>query len=82
MSSREAEIYGQRVANLRESLNDPGIRSEASDVVWSLIDTVVQSPDEQAADGRSAEQQGEFAAFRSMAEDVKCGCNSLAGHNA
>lgn len=39
-----AEIYRQRVAQLRETLRDPAGRDEALDILRELIDTIDVSP--------------------------------------
>ena len=56
-----AAIHRAKVADLEETLNDPAIKSEASEALRALIDRVVLTPD-QAAPGRlRAELFGDLA---------------------
>jgi site-specific DNA recombinase len=41
---RLAEIYAEKVKQLEQALNDPGIRAEAADVLRSLIDRIELRP--------------------------------------
>jgi len=56
-----AEIYQAQVAELEAALNDPEIRTEASEALRGLIARVVLTPDEGAPDGLRAELYGDLA---------------------
>ncbi|ARJ65951.1 hypothetical protein WV31_09945 [Magnetospirillum sp. ME-1] len=53
-----AEVYATKVAELAESLNDPEIKTEATELIRQLIGRVVMSPDPDAPDGMRMEVHG------------------------
>ena len=62
-----AAIYREKVANLAESLNAPDIKLEASEILRTLIEKVVLTPDPSAPDGNAAELHGDLAEILSLA---------------
>ncbi|WP_407670265.1 recombinase family protein [Paramagnetospirillum marisnigri] len=53
-----AEVYATKVAALAESLNDPEIKAEATELIRQLIGRVVMTPDPDAPDGMRMEVHG------------------------
>jgi site-specific DNA recombinase len=66
-----AEIYRQRVAELEIALAAPEIRTEAAEVLRSLIDRVVLTPDAEAPDGLRAELHGDLAQILALSETAE-----------
>jgi site-specific DNA recombinase len=60
-----ADRYRQRVADLHVALADPDLRSEAIEIIQSLIDRIVVS---RAADGLEFEIVGDLAAMVNLAQ--------------
>ena len=70
---RLAEVYADKVARLEEALNDPTIKTEAAEILRSLIDRIELSPHEDGS-GLDARLYGDLArilAFCEAAEDKK-----------
>ena len=53
-----AEVYATKVAALADSLNDPEIKAEATELIRQLIGRVVMTPDPDAPDGMRMEVHG------------------------
>ena len=62
-----AEIYRSKVATLEASLNAPEIKQEAAEVLRSLIEQVVLTPDATAPNGLAAELFGDLAMILALA---------------
>ena len=63
-----AEIYRRKVADLNEALNQDDVRAEAGEIIRSLIDEIVLTPDGEAL---RIDLKGELAAILSLAADSK-----------
>ncbi len=61
-----SDIYARKVANLAATLNAPDTRSEAADLLRSLIDRIVLHPDADAPNGHEIELFGELVAILSF----------------
>ncbi len=64
-----AAIYREKVANLAESLNAPEIKLEAAEILRTLIEKVVVTPDPDAPDGMGAELYGDLAEILVLASE-------------
>ena len=63
-----AEFYRRKVSELEVSLNDEGIKNEASELLRSLISRIVLTPRADAPNGLGAELHGD------LAEILQLGC--------
>jgi len=63
-----SEIYRRKVAELEAALNDDSIKSEASEILRSLIDKVVLTPAPDAPNNLHAELHGDLASILSLCE--------------
>jgi DNA invertase Pin-like site-specific DNA recombinase len=62
-----ADIYAAAVADLEAALNDPGIRTEAAEVLRGLVEKIVLTPDADAPDGLAAALHGDLAQILTLA---------------
>ncbi len=60
-----AEIYAAKVAKLEDALDDPETKTEAMEIIRSMIDRIVLTP---VADGLKAELHGELAEILAACE--------------
>ena len=63
-----ADLYRDKVANLADSLNDATIKTEAAELVRSLIERVDLLPDDTAPNGLRAEVHGDLASILAVAD--------------
>ena len=64
-----AEIYARKVSDLVGSLNEPGTREEAADLLRGLIEKIILRPDEEAPNGHAIELYGELGAILSLCSE-------------
>ena len=64
-----AAIYREKVQNLAESLNAPEIKLEAAEILRTLIEKVIVTPDPDAPDGMAAELYGDLAEILVLASE-------------
>ena len=62
-----AVLFAKKVAALVEALNDPLIKTEATELIRQLIDRVVMTPDPDAPDGMRMEVHGALAEILALA---------------
>ena len=70
-----ADIYARKVANLAHALNAEDTKAEAADILRSLIDKLILTPDPTAPNGHKIELFGELGAILSL-------CNNGMGQKA
>ena len=63
-----ADVYAAKVSDLAAALNDPESRPEAVDILRSLIEKIVLTPDAEAANGHLIELFGELGAILSLCD--------------
>ena len=63
-----SEVYREKIANLEEALNDESIRTEAAEILRSLIDKIALTPD---GDVLKAELHGDLATILVFCGDGK-----------
>ena len=64
-----ADIYARKVANLAEALNAEDTKAEAADILRSLIDKLILTPDPTAPGGHKIELFGELGAILSLCDN-------------
>ncbi len=76
-----SELYARKVATITESLNDPAIKGEATEVIRRLVQKIVLIPDASANDGVHLEVHGALAEILSLAagKDLKKQLPGLGG---
>ena len=62
-----AALYAAKVADLQAALEQPDIRLEAMDVLRTLIERIVLTPDEHAPNGLAVELFGDLATILNLA---------------
>ncbi len=63
-----SEVYRKKIANLEDALNDESIRTEAAEILRSLIDKIALTPD---GDVLKAELHGDLATILVFCGDGK-----------
>ena len=66
-----AGIYHRKISELESALNADGIKTEAAEILRSLIDRVVLTPEGNAVDGLAAALTGDLAAILALCESGK-----------
>ena len=64
-----ADIYARKVVNLAEALNAEDTKAEAADILRSLIDKLILTPDPTAPGGHKIELFGELGAILSLCDN-------------
>ncbi|PVA07470.1 resolvase, partial [Thalassorhabdomicrobium marinisediminis] len=64
-----ADQFRRKVEDLVSSLNDPALKTEAGDLLRSLIDKIILTPDPDAPNGHRVALQGELAGILSFCEN-------------
>ena len=64
-----ADIYAGKVANLAEALKAEDTKAEAADILSSLIDKLILTPDPTAPGGHKIELFGELGAILSLCDN-------------
>ena len=64
-----ADIYARKVANLAEALNAEDTKAEVADILRSLIDKLILTPDPTAPSGHKIELFGELGAILSLCDN-------------
>jgi site-specific DNA recombinase len=65
-----AALYAAKVANLQAALDQPDIRIEAMEVLQTLIERIVLTPDENAPNGLAIELHGDLATILNLASSA------------
>jgi site-specific DNA recombinase len=65
---RLAEVYAEKVQQLEHALNDPAIRTEAADLLRSLIDRIELRPRDEGQ-GIAATLHGDLAQILALCDD-------------
>jgi len=76
-----AALYTSKVANLQAALDQPDIRIEAMEVLQTLIERIVLTPDEHAPDRLAIELQGDLAMILNLATTSPSGKSAGAQTN-
>lgn len=63
---RLADVYARKITNLIDTLNDPFLRSEATEILRSLIDKVVLHADADEPNNHAIELHGALAGILSL----------------
>ncbi|MCV2894621.1 recombinase family protein [Lentibacter sp. XHP0401] len=63
-----ADLFRKKVEDLVASLNDPGLKTQAGELLRSLIDTIILTPDSDAPNGHLITLQGELAGILSFCD--------------
>ncbi|WP_138933221.1 recombinase family protein [Roseovarius arcticus] len=76
-----ADLFRKKVEDLVTSLNDPGIKTEAGELLRSLIEKIILTPADDAPNGHLISLQGELAGILSFC-DKDIGTNANARSRA
>ena len=63
-----ADLFAKKVEDLVTSLNDPGLKTEAGELLRSLIEKIILTPDDDAPNGHLISLQGELAGILSLCD--------------
>lgn len=66
-----AAIYRAKVAELEAALNASEVKAEAADILRSLIERIVLTPDDASPDGLAAELHGDLAMILALSAEAK-----------